>query len=76
MADRGVVAGTPEELIQSRAIECGGAAVGNGSNLLVDAEAKGEENSRARTGSEPGAMDGGSARWVAAHEDASGVTCL
>jgi hypothetical protein len=43
MADGGVVAGTPEEPIQSRAIECGGAAVGNGSNLLADAEAKGEE---------------------------------
>jgi hypothetical protein len=43
MADGGVVAGTPEERIQSRAIECGGAAVGNGSNLLADAEAKGEE---------------------------------
>ena len=39
----GVVAGTPEEPIQSRAIECGGAAIGNGSNLLADAEAKGEE---------------------------------
>jgi hypothetical protein len=43
MADGGVVAGTPEERIQRRAIECGGAAVGNGSNLLGDAEAKGEE---------------------------------
>jgi hypothetical protein len=43
MADGGVVAGTPEEKIQSRAIECGGAAIGNGSNLLADAEAKGEE---------------------------------
>jgi hypothetical protein len=43
MADGGVVAGTPEERIQSRAIECGGAAVGNGSNSLADAEAKGEE---------------------------------
>jgi hypothetical protein len=43
MADGGVVAGTPQERIQSRAIECGGAAVGNGSNLLADAEAKGEE---------------------------------
>jgi hypothetical protein len=43
MADGGVVAGTPEEPIQSRAIECGGAAIGNGSNLLADAEAKGEE---------------------------------
>jgi hypothetical protein len=43
MADGGVVAGTPEERIQNRAIECGGAAIGNGSNLLADAEAKGEE---------------------------------
>jgi hypothetical protein len=43
MADGGVVAGTPQERIQSRAIECGGAAIGNGSNLLADAEAKGEE---------------------------------
>jgi hypothetical protein len=43
MADGGVVAGTPKERIQSRAIECGGAAVGNGSNLLADAEVKGEE---------------------------------
>jgi hypothetical protein len=43
MADGGVVAGSPEERIQSRAIECGGAAIGNGSNLLADAEAKGEE---------------------------------
>jgi hypothetical protein len=43
MADGGVLAGTPEERTQSRAIECGGAAVGNGSNLLGDAETKGEE---------------------------------
>jgi hypothetical protein len=43
LADGGVVAGTPEERIQSRAIECGGAAIGNGSNLLADAEAKGKE---------------------------------
>jgi hypothetical protein len=43
MADGGVIAGTSEERIQNRAIECGGAAVGNGSNLLADAEAKGEE---------------------------------
>jgi hypothetical protein len=43
MADGGVVAGSPEEPIQSRAIDCGGAAIGNGSNLLADAEAKGEE---------------------------------
>ena len=43
MADGGVIAGTSEERIQSRAIECGGAAIGNGSNLLAEAEAKGEE---------------------------------
>jgi hypothetical protein len=43
MADGGVVVGTPEERIQGRAIECGGAAAGNGSNLLFDAESKGEE---------------------------------
>jgi hypothetical protein len=43
MADGGVVADTPEEPIQSRAIECGGAAIGNRSNLLANAEAKGEE---------------------------------
>jgi len=43
MADGGVIAGTSEERIQNRAIECGGAAIGNGSNLLADAEAKGEE---------------------------------
>lgn len=43
MADGGVVAGTPEERTQSRAIDCGGAAAGNGSNLLSDAETKGEE---------------------------------
>jgi hypothetical protein len=33
----------PVELIQRRAIECGGTAVGNGSNRLGDAEATGEE---------------------------------
>jgi hypothetical protein len=43
MADGGVIAGTPEERTQSRAIECGSAAVGNGLNLLIQAEAKGEE---------------------------------
>ena len=35
--------GTPEARTQGRAIDCGGAAGGNGSNLLFDAEAKGEE---------------------------------
>jgi hypothetical protein len=43
MADGGVIVGTPEERIQGRAIDCGGAAAGNGSNLLSDAESKGEE---------------------------------
>jgi hypothetical protein len=43
MADGGVIAGTPEERTQARAIDCGGAAAGNGSNLLADAETKGEE---------------------------------
>jgi hypothetical protein len=43
MADGGVIAGTPEERTLARAIECGGAAAGNGSNLLSDAEAKGKE---------------------------------
>ena len=43
MADGGVIAGTPEERIQQRAIDCGGEAQGNGSNLLADAEVKGEE---------------------------------
>ena len=43
MADGGVVVGTPEARTQGRAIDCGGAAGGNGSNLLFDAEAKGEE---------------------------------
>ena len=43
MADGGVIVGTPEERTQRRAIDCGGAAAGNGSNLLFDAESKGEE---------------------------------
>ena len=43
MADGGVIAGTPEERTQSRAVECGGAAVGNGLNLLIQAESKGKE---------------------------------
>jgi hypothetical protein len=43
MADGGVIAGTPQERTQSRAIECGSAAVGDGLNLLIQAEAEGEE---------------------------------
>jgi hypothetical protein len=43
MADGGVIVGTPEERTQRRAIDCGGAAAGNGSNLLTDAESKGAE---------------------------------
>jgi hypothetical protein len=43
MASGAVEAGTPEERTQSLAIDCGFAAQGNGSNLLADAEAKGEE---------------------------------
>ena len=43
MADGGVIAGSPQERTQSRAIACGGEAQGNGSNLLADAKAKGEE---------------------------------
>jgi hypothetical protein len=43
MLDGGVIVGTPEERIQGRAIDCGGAAAGNGSNLLFDAESRGEE---------------------------------
>lgn len=43
MADGGVVAGTPAERTQRKAIECGGEAQGNGLNLLAEAKAKGEE---------------------------------
>jgi hypothetical protein len=43
MADGGVVAGSPEARTQAQAIECGGAAAGNGSNLLSEAETKGNE---------------------------------
>jgi hypothetical protein len=43
MADGGVIVGTPEARTQERAIQCGGAAAGNGSNLLSDAESEGEE---------------------------------
>jgi hypothetical protein len=42
-ASGGVIAGTPEERTQRRALDCGGAAAGNGSNLLADAESKGVE---------------------------------
>jgi hypothetical protein len=38
-----VEVGTPEEQIQRQAIECGTAAWGDGSNMLSEAEAKGEE---------------------------------
>lgn len=41
-ADGSVIAGTPEERTQRRAIECGGAAVGNGTNLLIEAETVGK----------------------------------
>jgi hypothetical protein len=40
-ASGGVVAGTPEERTQGRALDCGFAAHGNGSNLLIEAETKG-----------------------------------
>ena len=43
MADGGVVAGTAAERIQQKAAECGSEAQGNGGNLLVDAQEKGEE---------------------------------
>ena len=43
MADGGVIAGSPEARTQAQAIECGGAAAGNGSNLLSEAETKGKE---------------------------------
>jgi hypothetical protein len=42
-ASGAVVAGTPEERTQNRALDCGFAAAGNGSNLLSDAENKGAE---------------------------------
>jgi hypothetical protein len=38
-----VVAGTPEERTQNKALDCGFAAAGNGSNTLADAESKGDE---------------------------------
>jgi hypothetical protein len=42
-ASGAVVAGTPEERIVSEGLDCGGAAEGNGTNLLYKADAKGEE---------------------------------
>jgi hypothetical protein len=42
-AGGGVITGTPAERIQSQAISCGDAGYGDGSNLLTDAESKGEE---------------------------------
>ena len=42
-ASGAVVAGTPDERTQNQAISCGTAALGDGSNTLNDAEAKGEE---------------------------------
>jgi hypothetical protein len=38
-----VVAGTAEERIANKALDCGGAAEGNGANLLYKADAKGED---------------------------------
>jgi hypothetical protein len=42
-ASGGVVVGTPEERIFNEAFDCGGAAEGNGTNLLNKADAKGKE---------------------------------
>lgn len=42
-ASGAVVAGTPEERIANEALDCGGAALGNGANLLYKADAKGKE---------------------------------
>jgi hypothetical protein len=42
-ASGAVVAGTPEERIVTEGLDCGGAAEGNGTNLLYKADAKGEE---------------------------------
>jgi hypothetical protein len=42
-ASGGVVVGTPEERIFEEAFDCGGAAEGNGTNLLYKADAKGKE---------------------------------
>jgi hypothetical protein len=38
-----VVAGTPQERIAREGLDCGGAAEGNGANLLYKADAKGDE---------------------------------
>jgi hypothetical protein len=38
-----VVAGTPQERIAREGLDCGGAAQGNGANLLYKADAKGDE---------------------------------
>jgi hypothetical protein len=38
-----VVAGTPEERIANKALDCAGAAEGNGTNLLYKADVKGED---------------------------------
>jgi hypothetical protein len=43
MADGGVVAGTPQEKTQRKALDCAGAAQGDGSNLLIQADSTGEE---------------------------------
>jgi hypothetical protein len=42
METGGVFPGTPEERTQSRAIDCGATAQGNGANLLNDAETEGK----------------------------------
>jgi hypothetical protein len=42
-ASGAVVAGTPEARIADKALDCGGAAEGNGTNLLYKADAKGKE---------------------------------
>lgn len=42
-ASGAVVGGTPEERIAKEALDCGGAALGDGTNLLYKADAKGED---------------------------------
>ena len=42
MGSGGVITGTPQERTQGRAIDCAGAAEGNGINLLIQADYKGE----------------------------------
>jgi hypothetical protein len=49
-----VIEGTPEAQTQSRALDCGFAAQGNGSNLLIKAEARGNEIINASVANEPG----------------------